>query len=247
MYGRSSMVHIHTSYSHFYFKPESRGRRASYQKEDTAESDTGYQVYSYTVPVLNPCATLPTTVTSSKLNPALKLAAKLVVKLVVPYMSLPTGAQYFLSGVMQGKNASGSGVAGTVSQDYRKEMRDVIIAADPGAKIVEPWDLVGAIVSELYPVATPQHELFQDDEHVKKAFGTCIKAAAGADVVVSYLPEASMGSAVEIYAAMEAGKRILVVAPGSMAGNWVVRSYADNIFASMDELGAWLRSNVQQP
>ena len=60
------------------------------------------------------------------------------------------------------------------------------------------------------------------------------------DVVISYLPEASMGSAVEIHAAMLAGKKILVVAPISRA-NWVVRSYADLVFKSIDELGSWLK------
>ena len=73
-----------------------------------------------------------------------------------------------------------------------------------------------------------------------------VEAAAAADVVISYLPEASMGSAVEIHAARQNNRTILAVAPGSMANNWVVRSYADHTFSSIDELRGWLSSNVQQ-
>ena len=160
-------------------------------------------------------------------------------------MPLAAGSCFFLSGVMQGKTASGDGVAGTVPQDYRKEMSDAIRAADGTAQVIEPWDIVGALCTELYPEGTPQSEMFREDAHVKRAFGTVVEAAAAADVVISYLPEASMGSAVEIYAAHAAGKTILAVAPGTMAQNWVVRSYAERVFSSIDELRAWLQSNVQ--
>ena len=72
-----------------------------------------------------------------------------------------------------------------------------------------------------------------------------MEAAAKADVVISYLPEASMGSAVEIHAAWAARRTILAVAPGSMAQNWVVRSYADRVFPSIDALREWLREAAE--
>ena len=159
-------------------------------------------------------------------------------------MPLAAGSSYFLSGVMQGKKADGDGIAGTVPQDYRQQMRAAIVAADASATVVEPWDLVAALCQELYPEGTPQADMFCDNAHVKRAFSMVVDAAAAADVVVSYLPEASMGSAVEIHTAHAAGKTILVVAPGTMAQNWVVRSYAERTFASIEELGTWLSSTV---
>jgi hypothetical protein len=36
------------------------------------------------------------------------------------------------------------------------------------------------------------------------------------------------------------------LAPGSMAGNWVVRSYADQVFESIDDLSSWLMAGLQQ-
>lgn len=161
-------------------------------------------------------------------------------------MTIAAGSSYFLSGVMQGKKADGDGVEGTVNQDYRAEMNSAIKACDASATVVEPWDLVGELCKEVYAEGTPQSEYFKDDAHVRKAFGIVVEAAAAADVVISYLPEASMGSAVEIHAARQNNRTILAVAPGSMAGNWVVRSYADHTFSSIDELRGWLSSNVQQ-
>ena len=153
---------------------------------------------------------------------------------------LRRGCSYFLSGVMQGRKAEGEGVEGTVSQDYRQHMKDAILAADAGAAVVEPWDLVGAECERLYPKGTPQAEMFKENADVRHCFGVCVEAAVKADVVVSYLPEASMGSAVEIYAAKGAGRTILCVAPGRMAQNWVVRSYADHVFEDIPALRRWL-------
>ena len=127
------------------------------------------------------------------------------------------GSSFFLSGVMQGKKADGDGVVGTVPQDYRAEMKDAVQAADASATVIEPWDLVGAECATLYPEGTAQADMFKEDAHVRHCFGVCVEAAAKADVIISYLPEASMGSAVEIHAAHGNGKTILVVAPGSMA------------------------------
>ena len=192
-------------------------------------------------------------------------------------VAIKAGSSYFLSGVMQGKKADGDGVAGTVNQDYRQHVKDAVLAgaqpvhptvwvaplppclllahsspvartaADSTAVIIEPWDLVGAECAVLYPEGTAQSDMFKEDAHVQRCFGVVVDAAAKADIVISYLPEASMGSAVEIHAAKGAGKVILVVAPGSMAQNWVVRSYADSVFASIDELRQWLASLRPMP
>lgn len=145
---------------------------------------------------------------------------------------------------MQGKEANGDGIAGTVPQDYRRLMKDAIIAADSSATIIEPWDIVGTIAQELYAKDIPQAEMFQDDLHVRKAFTACIDASASAECVVSYLPEASMGSAVELYVAFQRGRRIFVIAPGTMAANWTVRSFAERVFTSIDEFGTFLSQNI---
>ena len=156
--------------------------------------------------------------------------------------TIARGAVYFLSGVMQGSStasdASRIEVKGVsvVSQDYRALMKEAILKADSSAKVLEPWDLVGKVVKDMYGPDVPKEEYFKADKDVATTFQHCVDQAAMSDVVVSYLPEASMGSAVEIHAARLQGKRIIAIAPGRMAGNWVVRSYSDNKIDTIDEL-----------
>ena len=64
--------------------------------------------------------------------------------------------------------------------------------------------------------------------------------AASSDVVICWLPSASMGTGVEMYLAHEAGAVVLAVTP--MAANWVVRAYSDRILPDLDALEAFLAS-----
>ena len=67
-------------------------------------------------------------------------------------------------------------------------------------------------------------------------FADVVAAASEADVVVCYLPVASMGSAVELHEARKRNKTIVCVVSDQMASNWVVRSYSDVVVSSVDEL-----------
>ena len=159
------------------------------------------------------------------------------------------GASYFLSGVMGGSGAAKSntgnlaGVA-VVPQDYRALMRDAILAADPSATIIDPAKVLTDTAPSLHPRGTDPKDYWRHDESVRQAFTECVELAASTDICVSYLPSASMGSAVELHAARAAAKLILVIAPGPMQGNWVVRSYADRVFEDVAELQAWLTERL---
>lgn len=157
------------------------------------------------------------------------------------------GTTYFLSGVMGGSGGGTSHLAGikVESQDYRAQLRAAILAADPPAVIVDPADVVSKRAPELHPSGTPPHAFWSEDAAVGTMFDQCVVTAAQCDVVVSYLPTASMGSAIELHAAREAGKLVLVVAPGSMKGNWVVRSFAHHVFEDVPALQTWLEGQLR--
>ena len=87
----------------------------------------------------------------------------------------------------------------------------------------------------------PNLRLLSEDLLLLPSVGAVHVRAAAADVVISYLPEASMGSAVEIHAAKAAGKTILAVAPGTMAQNWVVRSFSARTFEDIPALAWFLK------
>ena len=151
------------------------------------------------------------------------------------------GSSFFLSGVMGGSGGGASNLAGVAveSQSYRARIRDAILSADPSATVVDPAEIVAARAPELHPVGGAVD--WASDEAVATMFGECVDLAARCDVVVSYLPMASMGSAVELHAARARGRLVLVVAPGEkMRSNWVIRAYADRVFEDIDGLGRWL-------
>jgi hypothetical protein len=64
------------------------------------------------------------------------------------------------------------------------------------------------------------------------------RRAAAADVVVCYVPEASMGTAIEMYLAAQAGAVVLTISP--MTANWVIRSYSDRIFPDIEAFERFL-------
>ncbi len=65
-------------------------------------------------------------------------------------------------------------------------------------------------------------------------------ACAASDIVVCWLPEASMGTAIEMYLAHQAGRLVLAITP--MAPNWVVRAFSTRIFPDLEAFEAYLAS-----
>ena len=60
--------------------------------------------------------------------------------------------------------------------------------------------------------------------------------AATADVLVAYVPEASMGTAIEMWQAFKAGAHVFTISP--LAENWVVKFLSQRVFATLDEFVA---------
>ncbi len=63
-------------------------------------------------------------------------------------------------------------------------------------------------------------------------------ACAASEVVICWLPEASMGTANEMMLAHEAGRLVLTISP--MAPNWVIRAYSDHIFEDLAAFEAFV-------
>jgi len=127
----------------------------------------------------------------------------------------------FISGIMQG-SLPGVEVHG---QEYRSAIREIILASHPGAEIIDPW--------ELYP-QSPSY----DAERGKRTFLELIEEAGRADIVVAYLSEASMGTALEMWRAYEKGLPILTISP--LAENWVVRFLSARIFSDLNEFAQFI-------
>ena len=124
--------------------------------------------------------------------------------------------QIFIAGIMQGSRLDN----GVDDQGYRARIASAIRARMPEADIVDPW--------ALHPDSP-----YYDPERGKQVFLELNRAAATADVLVAYVPQASMGTAIEIWEAYRAGACVLTISP--LSTNWVVKFLSNRVFATLAE------------
>ncbi|MCD6405888.1 MAG: hypothetical protein J7M19_08675 [Planctomycetes bacterium] len=130
---------------------------------------------------------------------------------------------FFLAGIIQGSITQRS----THSQDYRRLIREIIEKHVEGARVYCPF--------ENHP-----NSLEYDDSKASQVFFDHIQMAARTDCLVAYLPEASMGTAVEMFAAHNAGRAIVSVSP--LGGNWTVRFLSDRVLGDLGAFGEFAAS-----
>jgi hypothetical protein len=135
------------------------------------------------------------------------------------------GAQMriFICGIIQGSH-TGRGIH---AQTYRKRLAEMINRHYPRAEVYCPVDL--------HP-ESPSY----DDARAFDVFEESLEAARTSDLLIAYVPEASMGSAVEMWEAKRAGVKVLSIT--SLTHNWVVKYVSDRVISSMDELERLLSS-----
>ena len=109
---------------------------------------------------------------------------------------------------------------GIHSQDYRQIIRQAIEARYPGVEIICPFDL--------HP-----NSVGYDAETGKRTLLDMVTVAGQSDGVIAYVPEASMGTAIEMWQAYQAGKPIWTISP--LTANWVIRSLSTRVFGSLYE------------
>lgn len=128
----------------------------------------------------------------------------------------------FISGVMQG-SIKGAGIQ---EQSYRQRITEIVQNHHPDVEIVDPFMLFPDSVSF-------------DDEKAKETLFTLVDIAANADMIVAYLPEASMGTAMEMLRAYDKSKPIVTITP--MDKNWFILTMSNKIFPSFGEFKNWVQ------
>ncbi len=131
----------------------------------------------------------------------------------------------FLAGIMQGSNADD----GVHAQDYRAMLASVLRAHVPGVDVFDPW--------AVYP-DSPGYP----DDQVRAVLAANIREAASSDLVIAYLPQASMGTALEMWEAWRAGVPVVAITP--LAANWVVRTCAVQRFATLEAFAGALQAGA---
>ncbi len=132
--------------------------------------------------------------------------------------------RFFIAGIMQGSRRDPD----IHSQDYRTAIRDLLHQKYPQAQIVCPF--------ELHP-DSPRYGF----EEAKRTFLDLTSRAGEADYLIAYLPEASMGTAIEMWQAYGQGTPILTISP--MLDNWVVKFLSARVFASLEDFADFVASD----
>lgn len=127
----------------------------------------------------------------------------------------------FIAGIMQG-STKGHGIQ---EQDYRQLISKAVQIQHPEAVIVDPFSLFPDSVT-------------YDDTRAKQVLFELAAEAGSSDIVIAYLPKASMGTALEMIRAYDNGKTIISISP--MQANWVIRAVSTKIFPSLDEFLTWV-------
>ena len=121
---------------------------------------------------------------------------------------------FFLAGIMQGSHTE----ALVHDQDYRTRIVRLLEAHFPGANVYDPR-------------ANHAESLGYDDATGRSVFFRHAEMCREVDVLLAFVPEASMGTAIEMYEAYHSGAVVLTITP--LAANWVVRAYSHRVLADI--------------
>jgi hypothetical protein len=134
--------------------------------------------------------------------------------------------RFFLAGIMQGSCRDSR----LHAQDYRPRLKRLIETHFPGAEVYDP-------------LADHENSLAYDDHTGRSVFYRHNRLCREVDVVLAYVPEASMGSAIEMWEAHEHGRgAVITISP--LLHNWAVRFCSHAVFPDFSAFETALESGA---
>jgi len=129
----------------------------------------------------------------------------------------------FLAGIIQG-----SLVEATVhGQDYRERIKGLLAEHLPQADVYDP-------------VANHTNSIEYDDVTGREVFFRHNAMCREVDVLLAFAPEASMGTAVEMWEAYQHGAAVIAISP--LKHNWAIKFLSHAIYVDVEEFEAALES-----
>lgn len=121
----------------------------------------------------------------------------------------------FIAGIMQGSLVEKS----QHGQDYRGEIRAVIQRIFPEAEIYDPRK-------------SNENSLNYSNETGKETFLRHNRmCGSDIDLLIAFVPEASMGTAIEMWEAWKNGATVITISP--MTHNWAIKFLSHKIYPDM--------------
>jgi hypothetical protein len=124
--------------------------------------------------------------------------------------------RFFLAGIMQGSHL------GSVlhKQDYRTHLKTLLAANFPGCEIYDP-------------LADHMQSLDYNDDTARDVFYYHNRMCREVDVVIAFVPEASMGTAIEMWEAHEHGRGVvLTISP--LLHNWAIKYCSHAVYPDLE-------------
>jgi hypothetical protein len=131
--------------------------------------------------------------------------------------------RFFIAGIMQGSHT----VNLMHDQDYRKRIAEALAEHFPKAEVYDP-------------LARHRNSLEYDGMTGKEVFFRHNQMCREVDVLLAFLPSASMGTAIEMWEAYQHGAAVFSISP--MKHNWAVKYLSHGIYADEAEFLAALES-----
>jgi hypothetical protein len=131
--------------------------------------------------------------------------------------------RFFIAGIIQGSKQG----LDVHDQQYRQILKRILHETFPGSHI-------------LCPVENHPESITYTNEKAQAVFFNHVAKVKECHGLVVYLPEASMGSAIELWEAFREKTLKMVISP--MTGNWVVRILSDRLFQNIETFETFVRS-----
>lgn len=131
--------------------------------------------------------------------------------------------EIFIAGIIQGSDKG----RGIYDQGYRKKLKSLLTEYLPEVEVYCPF--------ENHP-----NSIDYDSEKGKRVFFELMERASQADILIAFLPQASLGTAIELWQAHQAKKIIFTISP--MTENWVIKFLPDKNFTTLTDFEEFIRS-----
>jgi len=134
---------------------------------------------------------------------------------------------FFIAGVIQG-SAQGRELC---DQSYREQLTQLLKETFHDAVVISPYDL--------HP-----NSIDYSLDRGKATFLKMVSRARQCDVLIAYLPEASLGTAIEMWECSRVGVPIWTISP--MKENWVIKFFSQRVFSNLNEFKRFLLTEARE-
>lgn len=121
----------------------------------------------------------------------------------------------FLAGIMQGSHREPV----LHEQDYRSRIAQLLTQHIPGVEVYDP-------------LADHGNSIEYDDVTGREVFFRHNRMCRDVDAVLAFVPEASMGTAIEMWEAHQHGRVVIAISP--LEHNWAVRFCSHQVYPDME-------------